>query len=127
MMEARRLVRAGARQVRPSRPRPASCWSATTTVRSAAPRSASAKATDWVESTVPRRTMTPDVLPPGVIEPAEARDELGAHGFLLDETLSLLRDDLGGRAPPGSPRPPLSPPPPPPPLRPFALPLPPPV
>src|SRR2546430_3861079 len=98
MMEARRLVPAGARQVRPSRPRPASCWSATTTVRSAAPRSASAKATDWVESTVPRRTMTPDVLPPGVMEPAEARDELGAHGFWLDETLSLLRDDLGGRA-----------------------------
>src|SRR5437899_5238933 len=98
MIEASRLVPAGAREVRPSRPRPASCWSATTTVRSAAPRSASAKATDWVESTVPRRTMTPDVLPPGVIEPAEARDELGAHGFLLDETLSLLRDDLGGRA-----------------------------
>src|SRR5438093_9479187 len=98
MMEARRLVPAGARQVRPRRPRPASCWSATTTVRSAAPRSASAKATDWVESTVPRRTTTPRALPPDVIEPAEARDEFGVDGFLLDEALTLARDDLGRRA-----------------------------
>src|SRR2546429_2435453 len=96
MMEARRLVPAGARQVRPRRPRPSSCWSATTTVRSAAPRSASAKATDWVESTVSRRTTTPGVLPPTVIDPAEARDELGVQRFLLDEPLPLLCDDLGG-------------------------------
>src|SRR5262249_37407148 len=98
MIEASRLVPAGARQVRPRRPRPASCWSATTTVRSAAPRSASAKATGWAEPTVPRRTLTPVALPPGVIEPAEARDELGAHGFLLGEPLALLGHDLGGRA-----------------------------
>src|SRR6516162_10667226 len=94
-MEARRLVPAGALQLRPRRPRPASCWSATTTVRSAAPRSASANATDWVESTVPRRTMTPGVLPPGAIEPAEARDELGVDRFLLDQPLTLARHDLG--------------------------------
>src|SRR5262245_27009304 len=94
-IEARRLVPAGARHVRPRRPRPASCWSATTTVRSAAPRSARAKATGCVESTVSRRTMTPDALPAAIIEPAEARDELGAHGFLLDESLPLLGDDLG--------------------------------
>src|SRR5437899_4573801 len=98
MIEASRLVPAEALQVLPRRPRPASCWSATTTVRSAAPRSASAKATDWVESTVPRRTMTPGALLPGIVEPAEARDELGAHGFLLGESLPLLRDDLRGRA-----------------------------
>src|SRR5215510_10594047 len=94
-IEARRLVPAGARHVRPRRPRPASCWSATTTVRSAAPRSARAKATVCVESTVPSRTMTPDALPAAIIEPAEARDELGAHGFLLDESLPLLGHDLG--------------------------------
>src|SRR5206468_1641265 len=63
-----------------------------------ATRSARAKATDWVESTVPRRTMTPGALLPGIVEPAEARDELGAHGFLLGEALPLLRDDLRGRA-----------------------------
>src|SRR2546429_2186408 len=98
MIEASRLVPAGARQVRPRRPRPSSCWSATTTVRSAAPRSARAKATDWVESTVSRRTMTPGVLPATVIDPAKARDELGVQRFLLDEPLPLLRDDLGRRA-----------------------------
>src|SRR5437899_4353967 len=98
MIEASRLVPAEALQVLPRRPRPASCWSATTTVRSAAPRSASAKATDWVESTVPRRTMTPGALLPGIVEPAEARDELGVQRFLLDEPLPLLCDDLGGRA-----------------------------
>src|SRR3989442_10415826 len=97
MIEASRLVPAGARHVRPRRPRPSSCWSATTTVRSAAPRSASAKATDWVESTVSRRTTTPGGLPPTVIDPAEAREELGVQRFLLDEPLPLLCDDLGGR------------------------------
>ena len=45
-IEASKLVPAGARQVRPRRPLPADCSSATTTVRSAAPRSASANATD---------------------------------------------------------------------------------
>src|SRR5215510_12664772 len=98
MIEASRLVPAGARHVRPRRPRPSSCWSATTTVRSSAPRSASAKATDCVESTVSRRTMTPVALPPGVIEPRKACDELGAHGFLLGEPLPLLGHDLGRRA-----------------------------
>src|SRR4029077_7734016 len=96
--EPSRLVPVGALQIRPRRPRPASCWSATTTVRSAAPRSASAKATDWVESPVSRRTTTPRALPPGVIDPAETRDELGVDGFLLDEALTLARDDLGRRA-----------------------------
>src|SRR5438309_899338 len=98
MIEASRLVPAGARQVRPRRPRPSSCWSATTTVRAAAPRWASAKATDWVESTVSRRTTTPGVLPLTVTDPAEARDELGVQRFLLDEPLPLLCDDVGGRA-----------------------------
>src|SRR5262245_64764167 len=41
--------------------------------------------------------MTPDALPAAIIEPAEARDQLGAHGFLLAEALPLLGDDLGRR------------------------------
>ena len=41
--------------------------------------------------------MTPDALPAAIIEPAEARDQLGAHGFVLDEALPLLGDDLGRR------------------------------
>src|SRR5439155_826228 len=56
------------------------------------------KATDWVESTVSRRTTTPGVLPLTVTDPAEAPDELGVQRFLLDEPLPLLCDDLGGRA-----------------------------
>src|SRR5262245_2059155 len=98
MMEASRLVPAGARHVRPRRPRPWICWSATTTVRSAAPRSARAKATDWVESTVSRRTMTPGALPATVTDPGEARDQLGVQRFLLDEPLPLACHDVGGRA-----------------------------
>src|SRR5262245_4201460 len=98
MSEAGGLAPAGARHVRPRRPRPCSCWSATTTVRSAAPRSASAKATDWVESTVSRRTMTPGALPATVTDPGEARDQLGVQRFLLDQPLALARHDVRGRA-----------------------------
>src|SRR5262245_7282528 len=98
MMEASRLVPAGARHVRPRRPRPWSCWSARTTVRSAARRSASVKATDWVESTVSRRTMTPGALPATVTDPGEARDQLGVQRFLLDQPLALARHDVRGRA-----------------------------
>src|SRR5207245_538700 len=97
MIETSRLVPAGARQVRPRRPRPSSCWSATTTVRSAAPRSASAKATDWVESTVSRRTTTPGVLPLTAIDPAEAPDELALQRFLPDGPFPPL--PAGGRRP----------------------------
>src|SRR5262249_44471538 len=98
MIEASKLVPAGARQLRPLRPRPASCWSATTTVRSAAPRSAGARAADWGDPAVSGRPMTPVRFPPSVTEPAEARDGLGAHGFLLGEPLPLLGHDLGGGA-----------------------------
>src|SRR5213593_3360828 len=97
MIEASRLVPAGARQVRPRRPRPSSCWSATTTVRSAAPRSASAKATDWVESTVSRWTIAAGALPRAIIDPGETRQKLGAKRLLLGEPLPFPGHDLGGR------------------------------
>src|SRR5438093_1484584 len=61
------------------------------------PRYASPNATGGVEATVSRRTIAAGELSRAIIDPGEARQELGAKRFLLDEPLPLSGHDLGGR------------------------------
>src|SRR2546421_7416723 len=97
-MDTSRLVPGASVQGRPRRPRPADWWSATTTVRSGLPSAASRQATACVDSTLGNRTTGGESLAGAVIEPPQARGELGAQGLLLDEARPLALDDLRGRA-----------------------------
>src|SRR2546426_6994946 len=91
-IEASRLVPGASFHDRPRRPRPADWWSATTTVRSGAPRAASPNAVVCVDSTTVRRTTGIGLA---VIEPPEARRELLEERLVGGEPLALVRDDLG--------------------------------